>query len=524
MTMPKSLPARPSQESLRKQAKKLARDIAAGNAAAIARARAQLPNAEVPLSQRDAQLVLAREYGYAGWQDLSAEVLRRLGKGLEWASVEARSAIHENDVERLRQLLTEYPALLSWRDEDGRVLLHATTAFAMDVSDPERERTFFRPQCAELLIDAGARIEPSLWERVIGSGASGMLDLLQRKGVLPRSLPVLAALGDLDTVRACFDGNPDELAAVNQAFMNACRFKHKAVAALLLDRSIALDAALGRQIEQWQGREAFVEFMCERHMSVPPATPWRTFVIRQLLHAINLNDLPTFARWLQSQPWLLEEAYIRLQIQLIGQVVLKNRETFLAELLDSDPAVLRSRIRTGSTLISGAFDCGNAHLIPQLTRIWPLPDDLPHAAGAGDFDRVKRWFDDAGNPALGDPRKHHSPDPTLRADPPAQQVLDTALAWACLNHRFEIAEFLLAHGANINTTWSTHEPASILHECAVQRNHEAAKFLVAHGIDLTIRDYRWDATAQGWAYYAANDKELADFLGEEQARREQGTQ
>jgi ankyrin repeat protein len=99
-------------------------------------------------------------------------------------------------------------------------------------------------------------------------------------------------------------------------------------------------------------------------------------------------------------------------------------------------------------------------------------------------------------------------------------VLDTALAWACLNHRFEIAEFLLGHGANINTTWSTHEPASILHECAVHGNREAAKFLVDHGIDLTIRDYRWNGTAWGWAYYAANDKEMANFLGEAQARRE----
>src|ERR1700756_417531 len=114
MTLPKSLPARPSQESLRKQAKKLARDIATGNAAAIARAGAQLPNAEMPLSQRDAQLVVAREYGYAGWPDLCAEVLRRLGKGLAWAAVEAGSAIHGNDVERLRQLIAEYPALLSW--------------------------------------------------------------------------------------------------------------------------------------------------------------------------------------------------------------------------------------------------------------------------------------------------------------------------------------------------------------------------------------------------------------------------
>ena len=109
------LPARPSLDSLRKQAKKLARDIAAGDAAAIARARAHLPQAELPLSQRDAQLVLAREYGFPGWTDLLKEVKQRLGRGLEWAVSEARRIIHDNDVERLRQLVTEYPALLSWR-------------------------------------------------------------------------------------------------------------------------------------------------------------------------------------------------------------------------------------------------------------------------------------------------------------------------------------------------------------------------------------------------------------------------
>ena len=100
------LPGRPSLESLRKQAKKLARDIAAGDAAAIARARAQLPQAELPLWQRDAQLVLAREYGFPGWQDLVKEVKLRLGRGLEWAVSEARRRIHNNDIAGLRQLGT----------------------------------------------------------------------------------------------------------------------------------------------------------------------------------------------------------------------------------------------------------------------------------------------------------------------------------------------------------------------------------------------------------------------------------
>src|SRR5216683_1367681 len=148
------LPARPSLESLRKQAKKLARDIVAGNAGAIARARAQLPKAQLPLSQRDAQLVLAREYGFPGWKDLVKEVKQRLGRGLDWAVSEARRIIHDNDIEGLRQLLSEYPALLSWRtDEDDGGLLGMATGSYGDSADPISEQHFTRLACAEFLLD-----------------------------------------------------------------------------------------------------------------------------------------------------------------------------------------------------------------------------------------------------------------------------------------------------------------------------------------------------------------------------------
>src|SRR5262245_37531923 len=118
MTASRSLPARPSLDSLRKQAKKLARDIAAGDAAALARARAQVPNVALRLTRRNAQLVIAREYGYSGWQELTAEVHQRLGNSLQWAAAQARRVIHDNDVEGLKRLLTQYPALLSWRGDD----------------------------------------------------------------------------------------------------------------------------------------------------------------------------------------------------------------------------------------------------------------------------------------------------------------------------------------------------------------------------------------------------------------------
>src|SRR5215471_14033996 len=142
------LPARPSLDSLRKQAKKLARSTAAGDADAIARARAHLPQVQLPLSQRDAQLVLAREYGFSGWKDLLKEVKQRLGTGLEWAASEARRRIHDNDVEGLRQLLSEYPALLSWRgvaeagvteDDHDRGLLGIATSSFGDSFDPVSE-------------------------------------------------------------------------------------------------------------------------------------------------------------------------------------------------------------------------------------------------------------------------------------------------------------------------------------------------------------------------------------------------
>jgi hypothetical protein len=89
----KSLPNHPSFESIRKQAKKLVHQFAAADLDAVGRGHAQLPAPTLPLSLRDAQLVLAREYGFAGWQDFRAAVIRLEGKTLEWAAAEAERTI-----------------------------------------------------------------------------------------------------------------------------------------------------------------------------------------------------------------------------------------------------------------------------------------------------------------------------------------------------------------------------------------------------------------------------------------------
>ncbi len=507
------LPARPSLESLRKQAKKLARGIAAGDPGAIDRARAHLPKAKLPLSQRDAQLVLAREYGFPGWQDLVKEVKQRLGRGLEWALSQARRCIHDNDIEGLRQLLAEYPALLSWREDenDGGLLGMATESYS-DSFDPSREQQYTRAACAELLIDAGAVVAPSVCDNLIRDRARGLLDLFHRRGLLPPSLKFFTARGDVNGVRACLETNSFDLAAVNEAFLCACRFQHETAAALLLDRAITLDAELGSQIDGGPGRTAFVQYIIAdseitAFTNADPAGPWQAFVMRQVVRAVNDGDLTSFVGGLR-----------------------RDRAAFTTALLDLDPALLRSPVPPQSQAIEFAFVYAKPHLLPMLLRIWRLPDDLPHAAGNGDLARVKRWFDAAGKPALGDPANHFPANSAFArrdlqwGEPTVQQVLDTALAWAVINNHFEVADFLLGHGADINTNWSSHEPASILHELAhFHKNYEAMQFLIDRGIDMTIRDYRWRATAQDWAYYAAKDEKMAQWLGEAQQRREQAS-
>ena len=71
--MPAStLPARPSLDQLRKQAKELLKSVRAGDAAASSRFGTFLPTLPErdAVTLADAQLVVAREYGFDNWPDL----------------------------------------------------------------------------------------------------------------------------------------------------------------------------------------------------------------------------------------------------------------------------------------------------------------------------------------------------------------------------------------------------------------------------------------------------------------------
>ena len=84
----RTLPARPSLEQVRKQAKELLQAYRAGDVAAVAeveRFESQPDAAKFALA--DAQRVLARAYGFASWTKLKQQV-RRAGR--QQAILEAR--------------------------------------------------------------------------------------------------------------------------------------------------------------------------------------------------------------------------------------------------------------------------------------------------------------------------------------------------------------------------------------------------------------------------------------------------
>ena len=83
----RELPARASLENLRNQAKTLLKQHREGQPEALRRVAEVLSGAQLPLKLHDAQLVLAREYGFASWPRLvehlepQARRLRDLGAG-----------------------------------------------------------------------------------------------------------------------------------------------------------------------------------------------------------------------------------------------------------------------------------------------------------------------------------------------------------------------------------------------------------------------------------------------------------
>src|SRR6185503_18619376 len=160
----RTLPARPSLTQLRTQARELQRDHRAGKPSAAARIAAHHPRLkgrapdEVlahPFALADAQLVLAREYGFESWAALKhrVDVVTRIARFQPHPRfAEALAAFDAGDAGRLRALLAEDPSLVHARTnlDPPYGYFSAATLLHHVAGNPWRERRKLPANIVEL--------------------------------------------------------------------------------------------------------------------------------------------------------------------------------------------------------------------------------------------------------------------------------------------------------------------------------------------------------------------------------------
>lgn len=133
------LPDRPSLEQLRKQAKDLLKGARDRDAAALDRFRSVLPRVPDEPVLAEAQLVLAREYGFESWPSLARHVVATTLRGMlrfESMAQEVAEAYTSADVERLREINWVYGTSFVWYHESSRMHRQLAAWFASDSRAP----------------------------------------------------------------------------------------------------------------------------------------------------------------------------------------------------------------------------------------------------------------------------------------------------------------------------------------------------------------------------------------------------
>ncbi len=166
----KQLPPTPSLEHLKSQAKQFLKAHKEGSIDALQRIRSFFPklsdatDAEIQdaaFGLQDAQLVIAREYGFANWTRLKQEVLHQRQITEEGPVEEILFQIlrtpdpTQADTQHVDELLTAEPSIVSTRDQDGRTPIEALASRGLIDFGKER---WYRPvrQLYDLLRERGA--------------------------------------------------------------------------------------------------------------------------------------------------------------------------------------------------------------------------------------------------------------------------------------------------------------------------------------------------------------------------------
>jgi ankyrin repeat protein len=467
--MSRQLPENPNLEFLKKQAKELLRTTRQGKLA-------------------DAQLALAKEYGFHNWADLKAHI-----QALTLSPAEAlKTAVCDSDAERVRDLLKQHPELRASINDPLPDYAFGQQALFAAVQRSDRAMI-------DVLLGVGADIQkrtewwaggfgvlddcdPSLAEFLIERGAVVDAHAASRLGWMPKLAQLVAADPEVVHARGGDGQTPLHFASTVE------------IAEFLLANHAEIDA---RDVDhESTPAQYMLRVDQKRHYARDRQDVARYLVSRgcqtDILMAAALGDADLALRQLNADP-----ACIRMSV---------SKEWFPMQNPRAGGSIYIWTLGAHRTAHSVARDFGHEDVFQLLLERTPEDLKLSLACELGDQAVFQEFMS-----------KH--PDAAKRLSEADQQKLPITAQ----TNNTEAVRLMLEAGWPVDTPGEM--GATALHWAGFHGNAEMARHLLRFHPALELKSKEYAGTALSWALFGSGNgwhRETGDYVGTIRALLEAG--